>query len=495
MGRRQPAADEPLHTLPLDASLLAPSFESMVPEATYREAEVGQCIPVARHSEVSEMPTHNGLQPRANFRNRVMHTPPQLDLDPLQRRLHALANRLPKHHEPALLRLPADMLEAEEIEGLWFAQSSALSVGRRMASELDKPRLLRVQFQLELLHSFLQFRPEPFSIALELESNHSVVGVAHHDHIAVRTLLTPCLNPEIEDVMEVDIRQQRRCTSALRRTCLRERSHSLFQHARVQPFLDEPHDAPVRYPMLEEPDQPLVRQPVEKAAHVQVQHPVHTSLMESTPQGVQRFMLAASRPEPIREAEEVGFVDVVEYFHRRSLDKLVLKRRDAERSLPPVRLGDVHPTHGLRPVRSALQSMGEVLEILLKSLAVVPPRLPVHTGCRVPLQLRISKPQGVDPVDVMHQSGELYILVRFCRLSYLRQLAWRDYPALSPERVLLAQIPLGQTPSLHPLRRRYSALFGDFLGTMGLSDFPCSFIIGSCPWTSRCVPRALAALG
>jgi hypothetical protein len=24
-----------------------------------------------------------------------MHTPPQLDLDPLQRRLHALANRLP----------------------------------------------------------------------------------------------------------------------------------------------------------------------------------------------------------------------------------------------------------------------------------------------------------------------------------------------------------------------------------------------------------------
>src|ERR1700691_5172197 len=206
------------------------------------------------------------------------------------------------------------MLEAEELEGLRLAQPEPLSVGRRMASELEKPRLLRVQFQLELLHSFCKFLPESFGLVFEFESNHDVVGVTHHDNIAVRTLLTPCLNPKIEDVMEVDIRQQRRCTSALRRARIHERSLTLFQHARVQPFLDEPHDAPVRYPMLEEPDQPLVRQPVEKAAHVQVQHPVHTSLIESTEQGVQRFMLAASWTETIREAEEVGFADCVEYF-------------------------------------------------------------------------------------------------------------------------------------------------------------------------------------
>ncbi len=81
--------------------------------------------------------------------------------------------------------------------------------------------------------------------------------------------------------------------------------------------------------------------------------------MESTEQGVQGFMLVASWPEPIRDAEEVGFVDVVEYFHRRSLYEFVFERRDAERSLPPVRLRNVHPTHRLSPVRSALQPMGE----------------------------------------------------------------------------------------------------------------------------------------
>jgi hypothetical protein len=74
-----------LHTLPLDASLLAPPFERVMPEVTDREAEVSQCVPVARYSEVSDMPTHNRLQPLADFRNRVMHTPPQLNLDSLQR--------------------------------------------------------------------------------------------------------------------------------------------------------------------------------------------------------------------------------------------------------------------------------------------------------------------------------------------------------------------------------------------------------------------------
>ncbi len=453
MGRRQPAA-EPVHSLPQNATMLASSAQRSMPEVAHGETKVGQGVSVARHSEVSDMPAHNGLQPLADFRNRVMHASPQFGFHRQQFRLQSLANRLPKHQKPSLLRLPADMLEAEEIEGLWPAQTEPLSVGRRMASELDKPRLLRVQFQLELFHSFFQFRPEPFGLVFELKSNHDVVGVTHHDHIAVRTLLAPCLNPEIEDVMEVDIRQQWRCTSALRRARFHERSRTLFQHARVQPFLDESHDAPIRYPMLEEPDQPCVRQPVKKAAHVQVQHPIHTSLMESTEQGVQRFVLVSSWPESIREAEKVGFVDGVQYFHRRSLNEFVFERRDAERSLPPVRLGNVHPTHRLGPVRSALQSMGEVLEIVLKSLAVVPPRLPVYTGCRVPLQLEVSKPQSVDPVDVMQQSGELHILVQCCRLSYLRQLAWRVYPALSPERVLLAQIPLGQTPSLHPLRRR-----------------------------------------
>src|SRR5208282_2155930 len=300
-GRRQPAADEPLHSLPQYATFLAPSSQDVVPEVAHGETKMSQSISVARYSEVTEMPTHHGLQPLADFRNRVMHASPQFGFHRQQLGLHAFANRLPKHQKPSLFRLPANVLEGEKIEGLRLAQTDALSVLRRMASELEESRLYRLQSQRELLHAYVKFLPKLIGLVFEVESNHDVVGITHHDYIAARPLPSPCLDPEIEDIMEVDIRQQRRCTSTLWRTCFHERSLALFQHARVQPFLDEPHDAPVRYPMLEEPDQPCVRQPIEKAAHVQVQHPVHTSLMKSTEQGIQRFMLAATWPEPIRE--------------------------------------------------------------------------------------------------------------------------------------------------------------------------------------------------
>src|SRR5271156_4199889 len=114
MGRRQPAADEPLHSFPQDATFLAPSSEDVVPEVAHGETKVSQSVPVARHSEVSDMPAHHGLQPLADFRNRVMHASPQLGFHRQQFRLHALANRLPKHQKPSLLRLPADVLEAEK---------------------------------------------------------------------------------------------------------------------------------------------------------------------------------------------------------------------------------------------------------------------------------------------------------------------------------------------------------------------------------------------
>ena len=38
-------------------------------------------------------------------------------------------------------------------------------------------------------------------------------------------------------------------------------------------------------------------------------------------------------------------------------------------------------------------------------------------------------------------------------------------------------------------------LFGSFIGTMGLSDFSCPYIIGVRPWTSRCAQRYLYRWG
>jgi len=141
MGRRKPSADEPLHTLPLDASLLAPPFERVMPEVTDREAEVSESVPVARHSKVSDMPANNGFQPCSDFRDRVMHASPQFGLHRLQLGLQPFADRLPEHGKPSSARLPAQVLEAEKVEGLRLSQTVALAIGSRMTAKRKRPVL------------------------------------------------------------------------------------------------------------------------------------------------------------------------------------------------------------------------------------------------------------------------------------------------------------------------------------------------------------------
>ena len=166
------------------------------------------------------------------------------------------------------------------------------------------------------------------------------------------------------------------------------------------------------------------------------------------------MMRAAPRPEPVREAEEVGLVDGVQHLDRRALDDLVLQRGNAERPLPPVGLGDVRPLDRLRSVRPALQPSGEVLEVLLQGLPVVLPRLAVDPGRGVPLQREVRRPQVLDVVDVVQERREPHLLVPLSCLTYPLQRTGRAVPALCPGRVLLARVPFGQAPSLHPLRRR-----------------------------------------
>ena len=114
-----------------------------------------------------------------------------------------------------------------------------------------------------------------------------------------------------------------------------------------------------------------------------------------------------------------------------------------------------HPgTHRLRSVRSALQPFGKVLEVPLQFLAVVPPRLPVHARRRFLLQAEVSHAQRFEVIDVVQERREPQLLILSCCLTYALQRTGRVFPARCPGRVLLWQVPFGQTASLHPFRHR-----------------------------------------
>ena len=158
--------------------------------------------------------------------------------------------------------------------------------------------------------------------------------------------------------------------------------------------------------VLDKADEPFVVQRIEEPSNVRVEHPVHLALLDGHRYGVQGVVLVAPRPESIAESLEVGLVDGVEHLDSRALDDLVFQRGNADGPLSSVRLGDVYPLDRLGPVRSALQSSGQVLEIPLKVLAIHAPRYAVYPGRGVPLYRVVRLTQAVDVVYVVPQRGE-----------------------------------------------------------------------------------------
>ena len=93
-----------------------------------------------------------------------------------------------------------------------------------------------MELEVELLHLFRQFALEPPGIRFSLESNYHVVSKPHHDDITVCVFSTPRLDPQIKQVVEINVSRQRRCTPAL--------EHSFF-HSYPLPILQ--HDVDIHH--------------------------------------------------------------------------------------------------------------------------------------------------------------------------------------------------------------------------------------------------------
>jgi hypothetical protein len=207
----------------------------------------------------------------------------------------------------------------------------------------DQARLLGIEPQTKLGQTLRQVPLEPLGVRAMLKPNDGVVGVPDDEHVTAGVPRSPLLGPEIEDVVQVDVREQRRNSRPLRRPVFACRPRPVFDHSCPEPFLDQAQDPLVRDPVLEELQQPAMIKAGEEVADVRVEHPVHLLAFGSDHERIQRIVRATRGPKPVREAEEVRLVDGVQHLNGRPLDDLVLQRGDPERPQPPVRLRDVHP--------------------------------------------------------------------------------------------------------------------------------------------------------
>src|SRR6266852_5793596 len=165
-------------------------------------------------------------------------------------------------------------------------------------------------------------------------------------------------------------------------------------------------------------------------------------------------MLAPSGAEPVAEPEEVFFVNRIEHLRHRSLHDLVFNRRNSQWSLVPVCFSNVRPACRLGPVCSSLHPAAQLSDLLLKSFAVFFPSHSVDTSRRSLPQLAVYVRQPFFR-DVVEQSREFHLTVPLCCFPHPIKRIGRTLPALCPACVLPNQVPLGCTPSLHPVRPRF----------------------------------------
>ena len=109
-----------------------------------------------------------------------------------------------------------------------------------------------MQFQPELPQPFPKFRQETICVRQVLEPEDIVIRVSDDNDIASRALLAPGVHPQVEHVMQIDVRKQRRNHRTLRSTHLRVLPFAFLHHSRLQPFLDQPENAAVGNAMLDE---------------------------------------------------------------------------------------------------------------------------------------------------------------------------------------------------------------------------------------------------
>src|SRR5262245_2222960 len=130
------------HPRPRDPILLAATPQRAPPQVSDVMPEYLQCSVIGRHCVIVEVAADDLPQPFPLNRDRLVHALAHLLFDHLELRPHAVRPGLPFDLEFARPGLAADEGEAQEIEGLRFAEPSPLAAFRRKTSELDQPGLL-----------------------------------------------------------------------------------------------------------------------------------------------------------------------------------------------------------------------------------------------------------------------------------------------------------------------------------------------------------------
>ena len=148
-----------------------------------------------------------------------------------------------------------------------------------------------------------------------------------------------------------------------------------------QPHLDQMQHRSIDDSTSQTAHQLRVRDGVEVSAQVGIHHLSMSARQQpmDMPHGIQRAALGAVG---VLLRRQVGLEDRLQHQHRRHLHDTIFDRWDSQRPALAVRLGDIHPPHGLRTIRLASQFLRQFTQPPLQPVRFdALERLPIYARC------------------------------------------------------------------------------------------------------------------
>jgi hypothetical protein len=238
---------------PRQMAMASASSEPFLPDPQELVVVPANPPAVSRDAIVGAVPPDHPRQVSMLFAERAMQVLPAPFRYRSQRASITVFGRYLPNHVLTVPRQPPDVGEAKKVEG--GPHRGGMPPAGAFEPEVYEAGLGRVEPKPKAAKALAQYVQQSLAGPMVLEGDHGVIGVA--DQLTPPFPARPHrrLEPHIQHVMQIEVREQRRDHPALGRATSRSVENALFEHPRLQPFIDHSPNNTVRNSLVEKASQ------------------------------------------------------------------------------------------------------------------------------------------------------------------------------------------------------------------------------------------------